>query len=251
MKVKKYKPLSPNPFINKIKGDTEFARLGHLNNLADQVNNAISAIPTPPPAVTPSLQDILNVNSTASNKGITLNRTIAGRNMNSTFGAKYYDSLSTNIGKVYNSNDPWNSSNIGFSTDYNNTNQYGLWDFGFGGTSSVARTSLGGNPYSLKQFLVYSNQPGSLISMSMRDDFFTNAPGVNFTPNYIEFFKATPQPIPSIKIDATNITGTGNVLTLPSKTGTLAIEDTTAYTGSIVVGSQTLNFVNGILKTVV
>lgn len=39
MPLKKYKPLSPDPYINKIKGDTEFARLAHLNNLVDQINN--------------------------------------------------------------------------------------------------------------------------------------------------------------------------------------------------------------------
>jgi len=39
MPVKKYKPLSPDPYVGKIKGDTEFARLAHLNDLVDQVNN--------------------------------------------------------------------------------------------------------------------------------------------------------------------------------------------------------------------
>lgn len=38
MPVKKYKPLSPDPYVGKIKGDTEFARLAHLNDLVDQVN---------------------------------------------------------------------------------------------------------------------------------------------------------------------------------------------------------------------
>jgi len=38
MSLKKYRPLSPDPFINKIQGDTELARLAHLNNLVDQVN---------------------------------------------------------------------------------------------------------------------------------------------------------------------------------------------------------------------
>lgn len=45
MPVKKYKPLSPDPYVGKIKGDTEFARLAHLNDLVDQVNNNT---PTPP-----------------------------------------------------------------------------------------------------------------------------------------------------------------------------------------------------------
>lgn len=44
MPIKKYKPLSPDPLINKIKGDTEFARLAHLNNLVDQVNEEIGSI---------------------------------------------------------------------------------------------------------------------------------------------------------------------------------------------------------------
>jgi hypothetical protein len=39
MAVKKYKPQSPDPYVGKIKGDTEFARLAHLNDLVDQVNN--------------------------------------------------------------------------------------------------------------------------------------------------------------------------------------------------------------------
>ncbi len=39
MPIKKYKPLSPDPYVGKIKGDTEFARLAHLNDLVDQVNN--------------------------------------------------------------------------------------------------------------------------------------------------------------------------------------------------------------------
>lgn len=45
MPIKKYKPLSPDPYVGKIKGDTEFARLAHLNDLVDQVNNNA---PTPP-----------------------------------------------------------------------------------------------------------------------------------------------------------------------------------------------------------
>jgi len=40
MPIKKYRPLSPDPYVNKIKGDTEFARLAHLNDLVDQVNNS-------------------------------------------------------------------------------------------------------------------------------------------------------------------------------------------------------------------
>ena len=38
MPIKKFKPQSPDPSLGKIKGDTEFARLGHLNNLVDQIN---------------------------------------------------------------------------------------------------------------------------------------------------------------------------------------------------------------------
>lgn len=39
MAIRKFKPQSPDPSINKIKGDTEFARLGHLNRLVDDINN--------------------------------------------------------------------------------------------------------------------------------------------------------------------------------------------------------------------
>ena len=38
MALKKYKPLSPDPYVNKTKGDTEFARLAHLNDLVDKIN---------------------------------------------------------------------------------------------------------------------------------------------------------------------------------------------------------------------
>lgn len=41
MALKKYKPLSPDPYVNKIKGDTEFAKLAHLNDLINQVNEAL------------------------------------------------------------------------------------------------------------------------------------------------------------------------------------------------------------------
>jgi len=44
MAIKKYRPLSPDPYVNKIKGDTEFARLAHLNDLVNQVQTAIDAI---------------------------------------------------------------------------------------------------------------------------------------------------------------------------------------------------------------
>lgn len=40
MAIKKIKALSPDPYINKIKGDTEFARLAHLNHLVEQINAA-------------------------------------------------------------------------------------------------------------------------------------------------------------------------------------------------------------------
>jgi hypothetical protein len=46
MPIKKYRPQSPDPFINKIKGDTEFARLAHINNLVDQINTTVYVPPT-------------------------------------------------------------------------------------------------------------------------------------------------------------------------------------------------------------
>jgi hypothetical protein len=42
MSIRKFRPLSPDPYINKLKGDTEFARLAHLNSLVDQVNTEIT-----------------------------------------------------------------------------------------------------------------------------------------------------------------------------------------------------------------
>lgn len=42
--IKKFKPQSPDPFLNKIKGDTEFARFAHLNNLVDQINNSVPTL---------------------------------------------------------------------------------------------------------------------------------------------------------------------------------------------------------------
>ena len=44
--IKKIKAQSPDPYLGKIKGDTELARLAHLNNIVDQVNN--SALIGPP-----------------------------------------------------------------------------------------------------------------------------------------------------------------------------------------------------------
>jgi uncharacterized protein (TIGR02145 family) len=38
--IRKIKPKSPDPYIGKTKGDNEFARLAHLNNLVDQINSA-------------------------------------------------------------------------------------------------------------------------------------------------------------------------------------------------------------------
>lgn len=38
MAIKKIRPQSPDPYLGKTKGDTEFARLAHLNNLVDQIN---------------------------------------------------------------------------------------------------------------------------------------------------------------------------------------------------------------------
>ena len=46
MAIKKFKPLSPDPALNKIKGDTEFARLAHLNKLVDDINANPSGGPT-------------------------------------------------------------------------------------------------------------------------------------------------------------------------------------------------------------
>lgn len=43
MAIKKIKAQSPDPYLGKIKGDTEFARLAHLNQLVDQINNNTSA----------------------------------------------------------------------------------------------------------------------------------------------------------------------------------------------------------------
>ena len=39
MAIKKFKPASPDKALGKIVGDTEFARLGHLNRLVDDINN--------------------------------------------------------------------------------------------------------------------------------------------------------------------------------------------------------------------
>jgi hypothetical protein len=38
MPIKKIKAQSPDPYLGKIAGDTELARLAHLNNLVDQIN---------------------------------------------------------------------------------------------------------------------------------------------------------------------------------------------------------------------
>jgi hypothetical protein len=38
MPIKKIKAQSPDPYVGKIAGDTEFARLAHLNNIVDQIN---------------------------------------------------------------------------------------------------------------------------------------------------------------------------------------------------------------------
>lgn len=46
MPLKKFKPLSPDPFINKTKGDTEFARLGHLNHLVNELNAGVGLVPS-------------------------------------------------------------------------------------------------------------------------------------------------------------------------------------------------------------
>jgi hypothetical protein len=40
MSIKKIKAQSPDPYLGKIRGDTEFARLAHLNNIVDQINDS-------------------------------------------------------------------------------------------------------------------------------------------------------------------------------------------------------------------
>lgn len=51
MPIKKFKPLSPDPALNKIKGDTEFARLAHLNKLVDDINTSSIVGPAGPQGV--------------------------------------------------------------------------------------------------------------------------------------------------------------------------------------------------------
>jgi uncharacterized protein (TIGR02145 family) len=43
MPIKKIKAQSPDPYVGKIVGDTEFARLAHLNHIVDQINASASA----------------------------------------------------------------------------------------------------------------------------------------------------------------------------------------------------------------
>ena len=40
MALKKFKPLSPEIYLNKTVGDNTFARLGHLNGLVDDINKS-------------------------------------------------------------------------------------------------------------------------------------------------------------------------------------------------------------------
>jgi len=40
MPLKKFKPLSPEIYLNKTVGDNTFARLGHLNGLVDDINKS-------------------------------------------------------------------------------------------------------------------------------------------------------------------------------------------------------------------
>ena len=54
MSIRKFKPLSPDPALGKIKGDTEFARLGHLNQLIQQMRKVVT-LPVPAAASTVSL----------------------------------------------------------------------------------------------------------------------------------------------------------------------------------------------------
>lgn len=51
MAIRKFRPQSPDPSINKIKGDTEFARLGHLNRLIDDISNTNIVGPAGPQGV--------------------------------------------------------------------------------------------------------------------------------------------------------------------------------------------------------
>lgn len=51
MPIKKFRPLSPDPAVNKIKGDTEFARLAHLNKLIDDINSSSLVGPAGPQGI--------------------------------------------------------------------------------------------------------------------------------------------------------------------------------------------------------
>jgi len=40
--IKKIKPKSPDPYLSKTVGDSTLARIAHVNQLVDQINNDIS-----------------------------------------------------------------------------------------------------------------------------------------------------------------------------------------------------------------
>ena len=51
MSIKKFRPESPDRALNKIKGDTEFARLAHLNRLVDDINQTNISGPQGPQGI--------------------------------------------------------------------------------------------------------------------------------------------------------------------------------------------------------
>lgn len=67
MPVKKYKPQSPDPYVGKIKGDTEFARLAHLNDMVDQVNTQLNNVT---PGLPVFLADVSTQDYNAVSSGI-------------------------------------------------------------------------------------------------------------------------------------------------------------------------------------
>jgi hypothetical protein len=244
MAIKKYKPLSPDPYVGKTKGDTEFARLAHLNNLVDQVNTEFDSF-TPPTPATPGLNSVLAAGYSASDKYIELVRS-TGNAVIPTLKSETFLKVSNNyITRTYgfNSATPNHFVNTSTHISYNTPNVYNLWDFGLNLTSQAQVTP--GN-FKYKSFNIVSNGPGTSSELNFYDGFLTNNPNFILKPNSFKFEST----LGTVEVNTGTMSG-NNVLSLPAKTGTLAIEDTTAYTGSIVVGSQTLNFVNGILKTVV
>lgn len=51
MAIKKIKPKSPDPYLSKIKGDNTLARIGHVNQLVDQINSTSLIGPVGPQGV--------------------------------------------------------------------------------------------------------------------------------------------------------------------------------------------------------